>query len=641
MSDFRDGVCFVQLAPLSDPALVAQQAALTLGVRDEPGHPILETLTLFVHDRHMLLVFDNCEHLLEACARLAGNLLLAGPGLRILATSRERLGVAGEAVFPVPSLPFPEPGQAFSAENVDDYPAVRLFADRARLVLPDYQVTHDNAAAVARICQRLDGIPLAIEMAAARLNVLTAEEIVHRLDDTFGLLTRGDRTALPRQQTLRATIDWSYQLLSVEERQLLQRLSVFGGGCTLEAAEVICSGTSEDGTDILDLLASLVDKSVVVADQRSGEATRYRLLEAIREYALERLVANGEFEIVRHKHMVFFRSVAVEADPQLTSPLREVGLETMKAEQDNLRAALQWAKESQDALAGLQLAGALWLFWFSLGNLSEGRGWLEGALAQAETLDAPAARLKVLLAAGNLAWFQSDYVAARGLLEEAQAIGRRLGAPGQRDLAYSLLWLGLVKRDQGDLAIARPLLEESVAICRETRDRGTLALGLVTLGRTVVVGGNPAFARPILEEGLTIFLEFRDTWGQALALNNLGLAAFREGDHRRATALYQEGIALFWQVEERVFTVRCIEELAWVTCTEGHYGRATRLFGAAEAQREAFGASMPPAGRAEHGQHVADAHAQLGDAAFTTAWTEGRAMTMEQTVAYALADTTL
>ncbi len=637
---FPAGVWLIALAPLADPALVPQTVGAALGIREEGGRPILALLVDSLRTKNLLLVLDNCEHLVAACARLVETLLRWCPTLHVLATSREALSVAGETIYLVPPLTLPAVNWPLDPETLIQSEAGRLFVERAARALPGFAVTDQDAAAVAQVCRRLDGLPLAIELAAVRVKMLTVEQIVERLEDRFHLLTGGSRTALPRHQTLSALIEWSYDLLSEAERALLRRLSVFAGGWALETAEAVCGDEVEDGTlppsDVLELLTQLVNKSLVVVEREAGRAARYRMLETIREYALERLVASGESEIVRRKHLYFFLGLAQEADPHLSSAARGFWLAKLKPEQDNFRAALQWAREGRETLAGLQLAGALWLFWYFRGNLSEGRSCVESALAQAATLDAPAARARALSAAGNLAWFQSDYVVARPRLEEGLAIGRRLGITGQRDLASSLLWLGLIERDVGDLAVAHSLLEESAAICREIGDQWTLALVLVSLGRTAIVAGDLVGAHPILEEGRTIFRELGDKYGQALALNNLGLAAFREGDYGRATALYREGVALFWQAEERIFTIRCVEELAWVTCRQGNYGRAARLFGAAEAQREAFGASMPPAARAEHDRHVADARSQLDEAAFAAAWAEGRAMTFNQAADYAL-----
>jgi non-specific serine/threonine protein kinase len=640
LPSFASGAWLVELAPLADAALVPQATAAALTIREEGGRPILTMLTDRLRAKELLLVLDNCEHLVAACAQLAETLLRLCPDLRILATSREALSVAGETTYLVPPLSLPAVNRPLDRETLTRSEAGRLFVDRATRALPGFALTDRDVAAVAQVCHRLDGLPLAIELAAVRVKLLTVEQIVERLEDRFHLLTGGSRTALLRHQTLSALIQWSYDLLPEAERALLRRLSVFAGGWTLEAAETVCAGAAERGSvqpsDALQHLTQLVNKSLVVVERAAVQEARYRMLETIREYAQGCLLASGEADIVRRNHLSFFLELAQKADPYLSSPARDAWLAKLRPEQDNFRVALQRARESQEALAGLQLAGALWWFWYFLGSLSEGRGWLESALAQAGTLDAPAARARALSAMGNLAWFQSDYVAARPWLDEALAISRGLGFPGRRDLAFSLLWRGLIERDVGDPAIARTLLEESAAICRESGDRWTLALVLVSLGRTLVVVGIPAVASSILEDGRTIFQELGDKYGQALALNNLGLVAFRQGDHDQAAALHKESIALFWKVEERIFTIRCIEELAWVTCAKGHYPRAVRLFGSAEAGREALGASMSPAGNAEHDRCLAAARAQLGEAAFAAARAEGRVLTLEQAVAYAL-----
>ncbi len=635
LSEFPHGAWLVDLASLADPALVPQTAATVLDVKPQGNQPVLAALSDYLRAKKLLLVLDNCEHLIEACAQLAESLLRTCPDLRLLTTSREALGVEGEATVRVPSLSLPS-SQNTTFAAIAEAEAVQLFVERAAAALPGFTLTEANAPTVAQVCRRLDGIALAIELAASRVKLLKVEQIAARLDDAFRFLTGGSRTALPRQQTLRATIDWSYTLLSELERRLLCRLSVFAGGWTLEAAEAVCAGQGIEPYGILDLLTQLVNKSLVAAEREQGEEARYRLLETIREYALERLAASGESENIRREHARFFLGLAQEAEPHLTSAARGVWLERLKIEHDNLRAALQRASESGEALTGLQLATALHWFCYLLGYLSEGRSWLEGALAQATILDAPAARAKALSGAGNLAWFQGEYTVARSMLEESITISRALGPPGKPNLAYALLWLGLVTRDQGDPAAARSLLEESVAICREIGDRWMLALALVSLGRTVTLSGDPAAARSILEEGGTIYREIRDKWGLAVSRNNLGLAALREGDYIRAVALYQEGVTLFWQVGEKVFAARCLEELAWAVSMQGDYGRATRLFGVAEAQREAFAVYMPPAARTEHDRNVAAARAQLGEATFDLAWAEGRALTMEQAIEYAL-----
>ena len=370
---FAEGVWFVDLAPLSDPALVPQTVAATLRVREEPGRPILITLSEYLQPRHLLLVLDNCEHLVGACAELAQALLRACPHLQILATSREPLRIGGETTWRVPSLSLPDLLRLPLVESLAEYEAVRLFTDRAEVVLPGFLVTDQNALAVAQVCHRLDGIPLAIELAATRVKVLPVHQIAARLDDRFRLLTGGSRTALPRQQTLRAVMDWSYILLSEKERTLLRRLSVFAGGWTLDAAEAVCSGNRIETVEVLDLLAQLVDRSLVAVDREDAEA-RYRLLDTVRQYAREKLQDSGEETEVHGRHREWFLDLAERTEPELLGPEQGVWLARLEAEHDNLRAALTWSQQEEEGgEAGLRLAGALGRFWWMRGHLTEGR----------------------------------------------------------------------------------------------------------------------------------------------------------------------------------------------------------------------------------------------------------------------------
>jgi predicted ATPase/class 3 adenylate cyclase len=425
---FADGVWFVDLAPLADPALVPQTVAAVLGVHEVAGRPLLQTVADHLRGRELLLILDNCEHLLDACAQLADALLRACPRLRILATSRELLGVAGESAWRVPSLTLPDARQPPAAASLTQYEAVRLFIERAVAALPTFAVTNQNAPAVAQLCWRLDGIPLAIELAAARVRMLTVEQIAARLDDRFRLLTGGSRTALRRQQTLQAAIDWSYQLLSEEERLLLQRLAVFAGGWTLEAAEAVGVGASIEGADVLDLLGALVDKSLVVAEGQ-GAHERYRLLETIRQYAGEKLLEAGEVGPIRDQHRDWYVGLAARAEPELTGPGEEEWLGRLEVEHDNLRAALAWSLEG-DPGVGLRLAASLGGFWARHGHLVEGRRWLEAFLTRAPAPDDPEeqrVRARALRRAGILASDQQDRAAARTFLAESLILFRALG----------------------------------------------------------------------------------------------------------------------------------------------------------------------------------------------------------------------
>src|SRR5579884_1453224 len=446
LADFADGVWLVELAAIADPALVPQTVASTLGIREEPGQRLLETLQQHLKPKSLLLLLDNCEHLSAACAQLAETLLQACPNLRILASSREALGIAGELAYRVPSLSLPELPRLPSAEAalvpaLARCEATRLFVERAALSYPGFALTEQNAPAVAQVCVRLDGIPLAIELAAARIKVLSADQIAARLDDRFRLLTGGSRTALPRQQTLRALIDWSYDLLSEAERTLLRRLSVFLGGWTLEAAEAVCADAShappraaamgagehaaaplEAGSRenaggpvaaeaVLDLLSRLVDKSLVLVEESAEAEARYRLLETVRQYSRDRLMESEEARDLRCRHRDWFLTLAEGAERRLRGPDQVAWLNRLAQEHDNLRMALEWCRAEEDAgaEAGLRLAGALWRFWRVRGYLSEGRERLEAALAQASASERTAQRAKALYGLAALAWGQGDY----------------------------------------------------------------------------------------------------------------------------------------------------------------------------------------------------------------------------------------
>ncbi len=441
-----DGVWLVELAALADPALVPQAVADVLGVKEQAGMTIQASLVEWLKPKRLLLVLDNCEHLIAACASLAADLLRNCPHVHILASSREPLNVAGEQTYRVPSLSLPDPKQAQTVESLSQFEVVRLFIERAQAVQPTFKVTNANAPAVAQVCFHLDGIPLAIELAAARVRSLSVEEINTRLGQRFRLLTGGSRDTLPRQQTLRALIDWSYDLLTESEKTLLRRLSVFAGGWTLSAAEVVCAGEPVEDWEVLDLLTALVDKSLVVAEPL-GDGTRYRLLETVRQYGGDRLGESGEAEAVRGRSASCFLALAEEAEPQLQGPEQGSWLVRLEAEHDNLRSSLAWEEQSAaGAEAGLRLAGSLWRFWFVRGHLSEGRQWLGRALARtkpgaagpdgASGGEATATRGKALNGAGNLAWSQSDYAGARALYEEGLTVRRQLRDQG--GISYSL-----------------------------------------------------------------------------------------------------------------------------------------------------------------------------------------------------------
>lgn len=476
VDQYPGGVWLVEHAPLADAAFVPQTVAAALDVRETPGQPIASTVAAALRGQTMLLVLDNCEHLLEACAQFVDALLRTCPGLHVLATSREALRITGEIARRVPSLPVPDFQHVPPLAELQQNPAVRLFVERATAVQARFVLTEHNAPAVAQVCQRLDGIPLALELAAGRIEALTVEQLAARLDQRFRLLTGGNRAALPRQQTLRAALDWSYDLLSEPERLLLNRLSVFAGGWTLEASETVCSGDGIDQDDVLDLLAQLVRKSMVAAQEEGDGAERYQLQETLRQYADERLTAAGEAETVRERHASYYLTLAEEAAPRGTV---EAWPARLLIEHDNLRAAMRWLSQSKAVERAMRLGGLLYTVWVFGGYLTEGRAELRTLLAMPGASRASADWAQLMWSAGFLEFFAGDFVAARAMMERAAALRRTIGDPL---LAHTLSFLGQAAREQGDYAAARKWLEESVELAQEQDDRNCVAITLDGLG---------------------------------------------------------------------------------------------------------------------------------------------------------------
>jgi predicted ATPase/DNA-binding SARP family transcriptional activator len=558
MPQFEDGVWFVDLASLSESALAPHTIAKALGIAEEGTHALTETLAEALEQRSLLLVLDNCEHLLDACADLAYALLTTCPRLHIIATSRQSLNIMGEQVYQVPSLLVPphEPlgiDADVVLQDIDphvlmEYEAVRLFVDRAVRANKSFQLNHRTAPAVVEICRQLDGIPLAIEMAAARLRSLSVTEINTRLEDRFRLLTSGNRGVLPRQQTLRAAVDWSYDLLSEAERLLLRRLSVFAGGWTAEAAEAVCTSVSERD-DIQDLLSSLVDKSLVVTETLD-ETTRYRMLETIRQYARERLHESEASLFVYTQHRDHFLALAKTSRTKLSGAERVHWLSILDAEYDNLRHALRFCLDQPNSgEQGLRLSASLWGFWLVRGYLSEGRILFAAALSHLGAQSRSAVRADALNGAGALAQYQGDYTAAITLFEEALALymecGNHKGAGNVRSNR------GNVAAMQSDYPTARRLHEENLAQRRESGDRSGLTASLNTLGIIAQEQGDYVAARAFHEECLPIWREFGDLEGVAMSLNNLGILADIQKDYTAAHSLFSESLEIHRKIGPR------------------------------------------------------------------------------------------
>ncbi|MGQ0569170.1 MAG: ATP-binding protein [Armatimonadota bacterium] len=571
---YRDGVWLVELATLSDPGLVPQRVASVMRVREQPGRPLHVTLSEHLKPKHLLIILDNCEHLVRACAQLAELVLRACPDVHILTTSRERLGVGGEVTYRVPSLSLPNLDRVPPFEALTQSEAVRLFVDRATSVMPRFQLTRDNAPLVAHICQRLDGIPLAIELAAARVKVLALDQIALRLNDRFRLLVGGSRTAPTRQQTLRAVMDWSYVLLPEKERVLLGRLSVFAGGWRLEAAESICAGGSIENEGILDLLSELVDKSLVIVDEQAGEI-RYRLLETVRQYGQERLLESGQDAPVRQRHRDWFLGLAERAEVELRGAAQSTWLKCLEVEHDNLRAALEWSQaEAGTGEAGLRLAAAMGRFWWMRGYLTEARGWLEGVLKQRGDATS-ASRARALLEAGRLAWAQSDYTAAGTFLEQSLALSRGFGdRPG---IADALNMLGLVAWVQSEYSIAHARYQEGLVLSRDLDDRRRVATLLNNLGRVSMAQGDHAAADSFHRQSLEIYQTMGDIHGIAISLHNLGLTAAAQDRDEEARALFEESLRIRQELGDRHNVVYSLNSLGLVAYRQGRFQQAAEL----------------------------------------------------------------
>ena len=513
LEEYDDGVWLVELAALTDPGLLASTVAQALGIKEQAGQPMQQTLSDSLKSKSLLLLLDNCEHLLSACAQLTASLLRSCPQVKVLATSREALGIGGEQSYRVPSLTSPDLKQKATPESLSQYEAVQLFIDRACFHRLDFAVTNANASSLAQLCHRLDGIPLAIELAAARVRSLPVEEINTRLNHRFRLLTGGDRAALPRQQTLRALIDWSYDLLTVQEKLLLGRLSVFSGGWTLPAAEAVCVGESAFGEsleewEVLDLLTSLADKSLVLSEERSGSAG-YRFLETVRQYGLDRLSDSGEIEAVRARHLGYFLSFVEEAEPHLRGAKQREWQERLEVEHENLRSALDWSMVAQHTEECLRLCGALWWFWAMRAYLSEGREWCSRVLGTAGAEERTVERAKVLHGLGALAYTQGDYGSAQAFYEESLTLQREIG--NLWGIANSLNSLGNVSSAQGDYSAARALYEESLTLQREIGNRWGIANSLGAFARLAAKNRSSEQAAVSSEQAAVL-------WGAAEAL---------------------------------------------------------------------------------------------------------------------------
>jgi predicted ATPase/DNA-binding CsgD family transcriptional regulator len=669
---FADGARFVSLAPVAGPELVATAVAREFGLGDEGDRPLVERLLERLRDAELLLVVDNFEHVLAAAPLVAD--VLAGCGdVTVLATSRAPLRITGEHEYEVPPLSLPDPEHRAGARGLARYAAVELFLERARAARRDFELDDHNATSVAEICARLDGVPLALELAAARIKLLSPEAMLERLDHPLELLTGGPRDLPSRQRTLRDTVQWSFELLGEPEQRLLARLGVFRGGATMAAAEAVGAAGEPEPVDVLGGLQTLLDLSLIERQPGAQGEARLRLLEAIREFALERLEASREAEIVRSAHAAVCCSLAEGAEPKLRTSEQRAWLDRLDADHDNFRAALRWSLASGRGEVTLRLAGALAQFWLMRGFLREGRDWLDAALSASPHAPAPM-RAKALAGAGVLTHYQNDYDRAADLLERALALyrssGDRLGTASalsglamvvgrhrdptaarrmyedalaiareledRQEIAFLLERLGTVLWYAGDLEAARPLIEESLDAARALSLRHETANALQALGWLELADDRPGHARRSLEQALGALQELGDRWGVARATFGLGFAAADRGDQGNARLAFGDALRLVRELDDKLVTCGCLGGLAGTAATAGRMERAVMLLAAAERLRESLGAS--------HSAYVRDAQQRVIDSArealdkrsFEAAAERGRDLVLEGAVTLAL-----
>jgi predicted ATPase/class 3 adenylate cyclase/Tfp pilus assembly protein PilF len=666
LDSFPDGVFLVQLGQVAEARLVLSTISSALGVRPTGGQSVGDALAAWLGPRQLLLVLDNFEQVLAAAPDVAA-LLAACPGLSVLATSRAALHLRGEQELPLSPLGLPanDGADPVSAAESD---AVRLFVQRAQAVRPDFRLSEKNAAAIVGVCNRLDGLPLAIELAAARVRLFSPRALLERLaaeDGPLGLLTGGARDLPLRQQALRATIAWSHELLGPSEQAVFRRLAVFVGGCTLEAAEAVCRvGAGADGTepDVLSDVAALVDINLLRLEETVGEP-RLRMLQTLRVFGLERLHASGEEAAVRRAHAAEYLGLAETARPQLVGPDQEEWLNRLEADHDNLRAALEWAAAAQDADTGLRLAGALWRFWYVRGYLAEGRARLATALAVGDTAEQTEVRARALNGAGVLAIYQgdlagarptleaslvafralgnedgeirvlnnlgivytelADYDAARQLLEEGLVIARRTGDPSR--VAGVLHSLAVAYARQGDFETARDLFGEALVLQRAGQDKEASAATLLNLGDVIRRQGELAAARDLMLEALALATEIGDYGTTAVAEQGLGTIALAEDRPREAWRRMRTALALHAGSGDAAALENVVEAVAELAAAADEPLTAARLLGAAATLRSRTGEPIPPGDRPPHDQATNAARAALGDAAFDAAWAIGAA----------------
>jgi predicted ATPase/DNA-binding CsgD family transcriptional regulator len=678
LDHYTDGVWLVEFASLNDPTLVPQSVATVLGIQHRgDDKALVETLIHFLQAKTILLILDNCEHLLNACAELADKLLKNCPNLKILATSREALGILGEALYQVPSLTIPELQQISLIEKLDSYESIRLFHERAQLVQMDFSLTQENSPSITQICSHLDGIPLAIELAAVRIQTLSAEQIAAQLDRCFHLLTGGSRAALPKHQTLQACIDWSWRLLHDVEQILLRRLSVFAGGWTLEAARAVCVGERVEAEAVFDLLTQLVNKSLLWAEREQGQEPRYRMLETIRAYALERLAQSSEMEALRGRHAQYYGDLILN---QASYGIGAANVLRFQRELDNIRATLSWCVATpKDIELGARLLWILQWFWYARGYFSEGRLWTKQIVASPFLPEGSKSHARALASSGLLAVWQGDQENGLAQIEASLAIaqkrkdeqmmplllmingiayismGRDRSAQPllreamelfeQQNLPYfhsmTIVLLGNVQLGLGHLEAARALYEEAAVRARALGENWALSFALSNLGEVARTQGQYALAREYYEECETLLHDDGETVDLARFAHNLGYIAQHEGDFPRAESQFRKSLAIFRHLGNRRGIAECLAGLAGLKARQGEAQWGATLLSAAESLIQSTGGAWWPADRVEVEANQEIIHSALSESELTAAQQQGKAMTWEQALGFASEGQTL
>ncbi len=635
VDDFPDGSWFVELAPLTDASLVVSTIAQELGVKEAGGQPLLDTLKGYLRDKELLLLLDNFEQVAQAAPSI-NQLLVACPHLKVLTTSRSALNLRGEHEYAVLPLELPDPKRLPSLERLSQYESVRLFIERAQAVKSDFVITNEDAPAIAEICVRLDGLPLAIELAAARIKLLPPQAMLARLQARLKLLTGGARDLPARQQTLRGAIEWSYELLDEGEKQLFRRMAVFQGGRTFEAVEAVCNANGDLQADVLEGVGSLLGKSLLQQRKGTDEEPRFWMLETIHEFAREAMAESGEADVLHHEHAAYFLRFTEEAELQLTGGRQAEAFNRLEEEHDNLRAALEWSLGEKGSVeTALRMCWSLWRFWVRRGHYAEGRRWTQRALASGP--NAPALmRARVHYAVGLINLYQGDTATAVIHDKEALALFSEVG--DKRGMSWALNDMGNLAYMEGDLQKAITLFEESLVLKRELGDQRDIAIGIGNLGEMARFSGDYERASSLFEESLTVQRQLKDKYGMAITITNIGYIASSQGDHDKALVHLQESLAICWELGDKVNTAGALAGLAGVAVAKGQAARAARLFGAVEAILDSVGALMNTTDKADYEQNVASARAQLGEEAWQAMWAAGRAMRIEQAIAYALED---